>query len=706
MTLNRRDLLIAGTGIAGGILMPSGLKQLVSAADAKVDSIDRKALADRHSPVVDKLDPFSALTIGNGSFAFTADVTGLQTFPDLYKAEFPLCTCAHWAWHTIPAPAGISSKDFRYKMLDTHGRQVGYATDSKGQQMLFDWLRQNPHRLHLGQIGFVITKADGSIATAADITAIDQRLNLWTGALSSKFSVDGQPVLVRSCVHPDRNALAFRIESPMLNAGRIAIRIAFPYGSPEIDMADWKSTGRHETSCKQSDHKAEFSRSLDQDRYSAMLGWTAGKLEQTAAHEFLLKPAGESAECVMCFSQQPLTEALPSFGDSVQLAASHWQRFWSEGGAIDLSGSTDDRAAELERRIVLCQYNTAVHCAGPMPPQETGLLFNSWYGKSHLEMHWWHAAHFAAWGRISLLEKSLDYYHRILHVGQATAARQSYEGCRWPKMVGPDGTDSPSPIAPLLIWQQPHPIYYAELCYRQSPTKPTLDRFAEIVFETARFMASYPVLVDDRYVLGPPLKTVSENTDAHTTTNPAFELAYWRFGLRVAQQWRQRLGLAPEPKWADVLARLAPLPQSDGVYLMQEGMLDTYSTWAWEHPALLGCLGAQPGDGVDTETMRRTLKKVMQVWDWDRCWGWDFPMTALTAARLGEGELAVKALMIESPKNRYHPNGHVYQRPNLTAYLPANGGLLAAVATMALSAGGFPTDGKWNVKFEGLAPLL
>jgi hypothetical protein len=104
--------------------------------------------------------------------------------------------------------------------------------------------------------------------------------------------------------------------------------------------------------------------------------------------------------------------------------------------------------------------------------------------------------------------------------------------------------------------------------------------------------------------------------------------------------------------------------------------------------------------------MRRTLKMVMQVWDFDRCWGWDFPMLAMTAARLGEGELAVQALLIDSPKNRYHSNGHVYQRPGLTAYLPANGGLLAAVAMMAVCPGGFPGDGKWKVKSEGLSRLL
>ncbi len=105
---------------------------------------------------------------------------------------------------------------------------------------------------------------------------------------------------------------------------------------------------------------------------------------------------------------------------------------------------------------------------------------------------------------------------------------------------------------------------------------------------------------------------------------------------------------------------------------------------------------------MDREMMRRTLKKVLDVWQWDRCWGWDFPMAAMTAAKLGEPELAIRALMIDSPKNRYLPNGHVYQRPDLTAYLPANGGLLAAVAMMA-SAGAFPRDGKWVVQVRGIS---
>ena len=124
---------------------------------------------------------------------------------------------------------------------------------------------------------------------------------------------------------------------------------------------------------------------------------------------------------------------------------------------------------------------------------------------------------------------------------------------------------------------------------------------------------------------------------------------------------------------------------------------------------MLGALGILSGEKADRETMRRTLKKVMKEWDWPETWGWDYPMIAMTAARLGEGSIAIDALMIDTPKNKYSPNGHNYQRPNLPLYLPGNGGLLYAIALMANGwkdgpetiAAGFPSDGTWTVRSEG-----
>jgi hypothetical protein len=175
--------MMAGAGFAGGLLLPIVRRSL--AADQPTSSassgppLDRKAIVSRHNPSFAKIDPFAALTVGNGSLAFTADITGLQTFTEAYHEQFPLCTAAHWAWHTTPAPAGVKASDYKFKQYDVNGRKVGYATDSHTQPVLYDWLRQNPHRLHLGRIGLVLKSANGAEAAVADITAINQTLDLW-----------------------------------------------------------------------------------------------------------------------------------------------------------------------------------------------------------------------------------------------------------------------------------------------------------------------------------------------------------------------------------------------------------------------------------------------------------------------------------------------------------------------------------------------
>lgn len=365
---------------------------------------------------------------------------------------------------------------------------------------------------------------------------------------------------------------------------------------------------------------------------------------------------------------------------------------------------------------MLSQYLTALQCAGSLPPQETGLTFNSWYGKFHLEMHWWHAAHFALWGRPGLLEKSLPWYRQIAPKARATAARQGYRGLRWPKMTSPGGEESPSSIGPLLVWQQPHLIHLLELLYRVRKDERLLREWLDLVEETADFMASFAVRgPDGRYALGPPLIPAQELHPPRTTRNPAFELEYWRWGLETAQRWRERLGLARRADWDEVIRHLSPLPVVDGLYVNAESDPDTFRDPAKrrDHPSLLGALGLLPGGLADPAIMRRTLRRVVETWQWKETWGWDYPLAAMTAARVGEPSLAVDLLLMDTPKNRYLPNGHNYQRPGLTIYLPGNGGLLAAVAMMAAgwdgaphsNAPGFPADGRWVVRREGLHPL-
>ena len=693
------------------------LGRYVEPAGPTGEPIDRRALVKRHHIELCRPDPLTPLSVGNGEFAFTADITGLQTFPEFHEKGMPLGTQSQWGWHSCPNPEGHELSD----VVDEYvvaGRKVPYAADgtfSGGYSPAGTWLRANPHRLHLAQIGLRLLKSDGSSAQIADLVHANQTLDLWSGLLRSEFEFDGRPVTVQTVCHPRRDVLGARVESPLLTTGSTAINVAFPYGSTVWrDAADWSQPSRHTTVARIADNQIDLTRTLDQDRYHVRVVWSrGGRVQARSQHEYEMTCRDrQSLELVVAFSPTPIGQPSLDFQTVRTAAADHWRSFWMSGGAVDFSECTDPRASELERRVVLSQYLTAIQCAGSRPPQETGLVCNSWYGKFHLEMHWWHAVHFALWDRIGLLERSLPWYESILPTAKDMARRQDYRGARWPKMVGPDGRESPSRVGVFLIWQQPHPIYYAELCYRDRGDRETLERYRQVVFETAEFMASYPVwdAQTQRYVLGPALIPAQESygSDRARNLNPTFELAYWHWALETAQQWRQRLGLDREPKWDHVMQRLSRPHVRDGVYTAIETPPYTIHR---DHPSMVAALGLLPSTPlIDAQTMRRTYEHVLASWDWPSTWGWDYPMLAMTAARLGEPEKAVEALFLESQKNRYLANGHNYQSSRLPLYLPGNGGLLTAVAMMAAGwdgcpdrrSPGFPDNGKWNVRCEGL----
>lgn len=702
---------------------------VVVGAKGVAQDIDRRALVRRHNPALRAADALSPLTLGNGEFAFTADVTGLQSFPEFYarndsasrgSGSTPLLTQSQWGWHSFANPNGYTLKD-AFETYDTHGRAVNYA--SRANTPAGTWLRESPNRLNLARIGLVLTRADGSAATIDDLHDVEQTLDLWTGELASRFTFLGASVHVRTWVHPQRDLLAVRIDPGTLDKARYSVRIAFPRARPlhSGDPSEWggEGGGRASTEIRRGANEVAWTRTLDDAKYGVRLAWNAASAARTRVVAggdddwILIADRAGPIEFVVDFAKSLARPRLPDVPATRTVSANHWQTFWRSGAAIDLSGSTDPRAKELERRIVLSQYLMAIQSAGSLPPQETGLTMNSWFGKFHLEMHWWHSVHFALWNRLSLLERSLPYYGNILPAARATAKMQGYRGARWPKMTDPAGRESPSTVGVFLIWQQPHPIYFAELVYRQRGDRATLERYKNIVFESAEFMASYAHYNDEtgRFVLGPPLIPAQEIHPARTTFNPGFELQYWRFGLETAQRWRERLGLARNAEWDRVLAKLSPLPSRGGLYVNAESAPETFlkAEERRDHPTLLASCGMLPCDGVDRTMMRRTLAEVMRTWSFATTWGWDYPLIAMTAARVGEPNTAIDALLMNTQKNRYLANGNNYQDARLTLYLPGNGGLLTAVAMMAAGwdgapaghAPGFPREG-WVVKWEGL----
>jgi hypothetical protein len=698
------------------------LLALGCAAARADDKIDRHALVTRHNPHVTAIDPWAPLSVGNGEFCFTADVTGLQTFSDYYhKNGIGLETQARWSWLEEANPANYQLRDAN-RPFTAYGKTAGYPTNQGSPAG--KWLRENPHALPLPEVVLDLARDGGAPIAPGELGGISQTLDLWSGTITSEYQLAGAKVKVVVACDPVRDALAIRIESPLVAGGRLGVRLALPRGhvlaTKNNPALDWSEPESHRTTIlARNERSVLFEHDRDGARYlGSVLGSVPLAFSSNGAHEMRLSTlAGEVLEFSIRYVAGGANPA-PEAGAVFQASAAAWEKFWSSGGAIDFSGSTDPRAGELERRVVLSQYLTAIQCAGDFPPSESGLTLSTWYQKHHTEMVWWHTAHFALWGRDAFLTRNLDSFVNALPIARRIATSRDLRGARWPKMIGPDWRESPGGN-PLIVWNQPHPIHLAELIYRNEPTKETLARYRDLVLETADCMASMLHWDEARkcYNLGPPLWIAQEIYDQATSMNPTYELSYWSRGLQIAQQWRERLGLARDAEWDKMIAAIAPLPVKDGKYVALETHPDTWDNVAsrHDHPSFLMALGQLPGDGVDRATMARTLDAVLKSWDWEtKIWGWDYPMIAMTAARLGEPKKAVDVLLkSDGPNNSYTAAGHNRQREDLPIYLPGNGALLSAVAMMVAGwdgapthdAPGFPHDGTWVVRSEGLHPL-
>ncbi|HEY3329006.1 MAG TPA: hypothetical protein VGK19_03210 [Capsulimonadaceae bacterium] len=680
--------------------------------------IDRRAVVSRHNVTRRTLDAKAPLQVGNGQFAFSADITGLQTF-------VPFNTMSEWGWHSFPLPAGELPSDFRGTAWDSHGRRVMYSSPNDEQAELGRWMYQNPHRINLARIGLSLTTESGREATPDDIGDALQTLDLWTGSLRSEFTLEGEQVVVETCAAQDMDAIAIRIQSALISFDRLSLFIDFPYANlTELSqyVGDFDQGDKHETTVDQkTQNRVDITHTLDASSYQTSVEWQHhGEFKRSRSggssdsHRFTLSGRSDQLDAIIAFAPDATPGTLPTVDDTLVSSAKHWEAYWLSGAAIDLSDSKDSRWRELERRIVLSQYVMRVNEVGSQPPQESGLVNNGWMGKFHMEMYWWHAAHWALWNRWPELDCSTGIYETFLPTSRLRAENQGCRGARWPKMTTREGWESVHPCNATVIWQQPHPMFFAELEYRARPTRETLLKWKDVLFETADFMASYAFWDESikQFVLGPPMYVVSENTDPTITVNPAFELSYWRFGLRIAQTWRERLGLARNDAWENVQANLAPLPIEDGVYVLYEGVDDMWTNYAFEHPALTGVYGWLPGDGVDVEVERRTVDRVFATWNMKHVWGWDLPMMAMCMARLGDPSKAVGLLVDANTQFDFDDAGLSTGGPH--PYFPSNGGLLYAVAMMsagwdgapAVHAPGFPQDGSWTVRWEGLSPAL
>ncbi|KAF9771295.1 hypothetical protein IL306_011074 [Fusarium sp. DS 682] len=616
---------------------------------------------------------------------------------------------SRWAWHNDTEPDGEPIDAYTGVPKNTHGRNVSYDLPNPDLPNVSQWLIGNPNRINLGRIG--IRYNDDTLAPSS-ISDTHQELDLWQGVITSTFSIDGTEVKVVTQGDFESDAVVFSIESKLIESGKLSVEFDFPY--PPIHKTKYKNEvfvgvynfpANHTTklSMTPKQNAAHISHDLG-TKYYMNIRWPVAdrlalkRLEpegstRHTAHRYILSSRNHKAISFTAhFSPEKRVPDLPS--EISRRNRAGWKDYWSNGGFVDLTESTNPNATELQRRIVTSQYHVRVNSAADgESPQESGLMNNGWYGKFHMEMAVWHSAHWISWGRDQYFHNIFPaLYEKLLPTSLTRAKKMGWEGARWPKMTETiTGRSSPGGINAHLMWQQPHPMYMAMLAFKSQPTKKTLKRWGPILEATADYMVSYAWFNESsgKYDLGPPAIGVTENTPPEITLNLAYEVAYWRYGLDVACEWKKKLGLPVPKHWTTVAKKLAKPPQIDGLYTVYDGL---NSTW-WNDPALnrdprslimlQGILPDTPA--VDGKVARRTAEKVWEVWTDQSIRGWGRPVLAINSARIGNPERAI-----------YHLTAYDYWKFDDAGFairggdgntpppfMPGNAGFLLAVAYMA-----------------------
>ena len=165
---------------------------------------------------------------------------------DQKTLDCPVNTMSDWGWHTTPVAKSLTPtanvSAWRDQELTTNNHTSAYPTGCGGafegdaascpaaqKQSAYSYLRANPHRLNLGRL-FLASNASADLSS--EITDVSQSLDMWTGVLSSNFSLGGRAVRVTTAVGTE-DVVAVQIRSELLSHG-LRLGLAFPYGSEEF----------------------------------------------------------------------------------------------------------------------------------------------------------------------------------------------------------------------------------------------------------------------------------------------------------------------------------------------------------------------------------------------------------------------------------------------------------------------------------------
>lgn len=574
------------------------------------------------------IDSKNPVTIGNGDFAITLDQTGTQSLYEIYK-DIPLSTMSNKNWFYK------DKKDIKPSYVDGKAYMLFNLDNDPNYQIN----RQYPFKYSFMQI---LLYDNDKLIDINNIKDVKQELDLYKGIVTSSFNYKEKINKTISFIYQDHDEFNFKLQSDNLN-----LTLKFNYPS-------YTKNGYRLDILPNVLVKEDRITLLYDDKNSLSF-----KLKSSSNYQIV--------ENTLIFDDNNVSFSLAL--DEIK-EGKLLDEFWKCDNGIIIDNE------ELVKKMVLSKYLLHVNSTGIYPPQESGLTYNCWNSKFHLEMHLIHSLWNIYNNHVGDLVKSFDYYLSIMPSSLKRASLNGYKGLRFPKMTGPDGEDSPSNIGPLLIWQAPHILFMLQEIYYLYNKENIIKKYEPLISGTIDFMISFLTLKDSKYQMLDPLLETCESIPLDRCQNPSFELEYWRYTLERQPKIDTVLYGHQRYDYLDITSKIITPKEDDGIYLKTYGVIDKYDLYK-DHPTEGFLMSFFKSKIVDKEKMVKTIDYILKNMDLSSYWGWDFPFLGLSLLNCGEIEKSIEVTQLNTINNQYLYNGYnTSPRDDLKAYLPGNGAFL------------------------------
>ena len=574
------------------------------------------------------IDSKNPVTIGNGDFAITLDQTGTQSLYEIYK-DIPLSTMSNKNWFYK------DKKDIKPSYVDGKAYMLFNLDNDPNYQIN----RQYPFKYSFMQI---LLYDNDKLIDINNIKDVKQELDLYKGIVTSSLNYKEKINKTISFIYQDHDEFNFKLQSDNLN---LALKFNYP---------SYTKNGYRLDILPNVLVKEDRITLLYDDKNSLSF-----KLKSSSKYQIV--------ENTLIFDDNNVSFSLAL--DEIK-EGKLLDEFWKCDNGIIIDNE------ELVKKMVLSKYLLHVNSTGIYPPQESGLTYNCWNSKFHLEMHLIHSLWNIYNNHVGDLVKSFDYYLSIMPSSLKRASLNGYKGLRFPKMTGPDGEDSPSNIGPLLIWQAPHILFMLQEIYYLYNKENIIKKYEPLISGTIDFMISFLTLKDSKYQMLDPLLEACESIPLDRCQNPSFELEYWRYTLERQPKIDTVLYGHQRYDYLDITSKIITPKEDDGIYLKTYGVIDKYDLYK-DHPTEGFLMSFFKSKIVDKEKMVKTIDYILKNMDLSSYWGWDFPFLGLSLLNCGEIEKSIEVTQLNTINNQYLYNGYnTSPRDDLKAYLPGNGAFL------------------------------